>query len=240
MGIDHVFVNESCHSFWPHYTDNVEVYNNRNFEEIQNLSEITHKLVLEHTEEILIVKTIESTFPSWTRSTLSHDQLTQWTSKSTWLLRFCPMLGWRCRFTKKQFQDGKVIWKNSKCPLLVENYSELMEKQLNSSGISSQVVRHCRFFKKSRMICRKGRVILNNSQIGSSSCQCSTILIGQEKDTMIFLLRIQKESRRTRRNSQEHWTVLIPGDEKEYRGKIKVPSWRKLRRWYSDSRKQVS
>ena len=42
----------------------------------------------------------------------------------------------RVHFTKKKLQDGKVKWKNSKCPL-------------NSSGIFSQDSRHCRFFSRS-------------------------------------------------------------------------------------------
>ena len=33
---------------------------------------------------------------------------------------------------------------------------------------------------------------LKNSQTGSSSCQCSTTPIGQEKETMEFVFRIQK------------------------------------------------
>ena len=40
---------------------------------------MTQNLVLEHSEEILNVNTIESTSPSRTRSTLSHDLVIQWT-----------------------------------------------------------------------------------------------------------------------------------------------------------------
>ena len=55
-----------------------------------------------------------------------------------------------------QFQDVKVKWENSKCPLLTKNCWESMKKQMNSSGILSQDFRHCRFFKRSRMICENG------------------------------------------------------------------------------------
>ena len=47
----------------PNYTENLEVYKKTNFEEIQNLFNITQKLALEHLEEILNVNTIESTSP---------------------------------------------------------------------------------------------------------------------------------------------------------------------------------
>ena len=97
---------------------------------------------------------------------------------------------------KMQLQDGKIKWKDSKCPLLTKNCWESMKKQLNSSGIFSQDFRHCRFFKRSSIMCENGTLNLRNSQTGSSSCQCSTTSIGQRKG-----LRIQKKSRITRRYS---------------------------------------
>ena len=63
----------------PNYLANLEVYKNTNFEDIQSLFNITQKLILEHSEEILNVNTIHSTSPFWTRSVLSHDQMIQWT-----------------------------------------------------------------------------------------------------------------------------------------------------------------
>ena len=75
-----------------------------------------------------------------------------------------------------------------------------MEKKLNSSGIFSQDFRHCRFFRKSRMIYENGTLNLRNSQPGSSSCQCSTTSIGQEKETMEFVFRIEKKSRNSRKD----------------------------------------
>ena len=63
----------------PNYKDNLEVYKNTNFENIRNWFNTKQKLVLEHSEEILDVNTIESTSHPWTRSTLSHDQVIKWT-----------------------------------------------------------------------------------------------------------------------------------------------------------------
>ena len=53
------------------------------------------------------------------------------------------------------------------------------------------------------MICKSGTLNLRNSQTGSSSCQCSTTSIGQEKEMMEFVFRIQKKSRITRRDSRK-------------------------------------
>ena len=52
----------------------LEVYKNTNFEDIQSLFNVIQKLNLEHSEEILNVKTLESSSPSWMRSVLSQDQ----------------------------------------------------------------------------------------------------------------------------------------------------------------------
>ena len=75
----------------PFFGANLEVYKNTNFEEIHSLFNITQNLILEHSEEILHVHTIESTSPSWTRSTLSHDQVDK--TKSTCILRFRSVSG---------------------------------------------------------------------------------------------------------------------------------------------------
>ena len=61
----------------PDYTVILEVYKNINFEELQNLFDITQKLV--HKQgEIINVKMIECASPTWTRSSLAHDQPIKW------------------------------------------------------------------------------------------------------------------------------------------------------------------
>ena len=63
--------------FGPNYLVNLEVYKKKNFEEIQSLFNITQKWIMEHSEEILNVTTIDSVFSSWTRSVFTHDQVVQ-------------------------------------------------------------------------------------------------------------------------------------------------------------------
>ena len=63
----------------PNYSENLVVFGIKNFEEIQHLFCVTHKLISDDPEEIPTVKTITSTNPSWTRSPLSHDQVIKWT-----------------------------------------------------------------------------------------------------------------------------------------------------------------
>ena len=43
----------------PNYNENVEVFKNTNFEELNNLFDITQRLILEHEAEILNVSPID-------------------------------------------------------------------------------------------------------------------------------------------------------------------------------------
>ena len=76
LGNVHVGINEGSDSkihMGPDFSEIWEVYKNTNFEELQNLFHITQKLV--HKQgEIPNVNMIECPSPSWTRSSLAHDQ----------------------------------------------------------------------------------------------------------------------------------------------------------------------
>ena len=73
----------------PNYSENLKVFKNTNFEEIQSVFGITQRLISEHSEEIFNVKPIESAASSWT--SWSSDQVDK--SKNTCFFRFCSMLG---------------------------------------------------------------------------------------------------------------------------------------------------
>ena len=79
----------------PNYMENLEIYKNTNFEEHENLFDITQKLETYKQLENLNVKTIECTSASWSRSS---PQILQ-----------------------KQIEDGKVTWKNFHKQILTEN-----------------------------------------------------------------------------------------------------------------------
>ena len=95
----------------PNYTKHVEMYKKAKFEEIQNLFDIIQKLMWDHHGEILNVKHIGSTGPSWTRSTLSHDQVIKWAkakvlvySDSVLLLEKC-----HCSWTKSRAREEVIL-----------------------------------------------------------------------------------------------------------------------------------
>ena len=187
----------------PNCTENLEVYKKPTFEEILNLFNITQKLVLDHSEEILNVNIIESASLSWMRSTLSHDQVIQWTKAEVRVHSDSVLCLAKMSFHKEaiNYKMERSSGRNFNVRFLWRITGSRRRSNWIRVEYFLQDLRHCRFFKRSRMIYKSGTLNLRNSQIGSSSCQCSTILIGQEKETMRFVFRVQRTSRRTRRNS---------------------------------------
>ena len=119
-------------------------------------------------------------------------------SKSTRPLRF-PSYAWRkCQ---KRIEDGKIKNKINN-PILTENYKELLENRLSSSGIFSQDSRHWKFSKRSRKTCKLETLSPKSLKIESSSCQCSMTSNGQ-REVQRNVFRIPNESRITRRDSRK-------------------------------------
>ena len=53
--------------FGPNYMGNMEVCKNANFEESQNLFNVTQRLIMDHPAKILNVSTVDRTSLSWQR-----------------------------------------------------------------------------------------------------------------------------------------------------------------------------
>ena len=79
---------------------------------------------------------------------------------------------------------------------------------------SSQDLHRCRFFKRFRIIRKSGTLNFRSLQTGSSSCQCSTTLVGQEKE--ICISNSEKVKGHAKRFSRGHWTFLGPGGVKKW------------------------
>ena len=81
----------------PNDNDNLEA----NFEELKNLFDITQRLILENEAEILnVYPRFIGKSPSWTRSTLPHDQVIKWTKAKVFVSQI-PSCGWRKSFRSK-------------------------------------------------------------------------------------------------------------------------------------------
>ena len=119
----------------PNYVEILEVYRNTNFEELQNLFDITQKLMLDHQAEIRNVTPIDWTAPSWAGSTLFHAKVITWTKARVRIYSDSVLSLGNCQIIQKRIEDGKIKLKNFDSPILTENYMELMENRLSSSGI---------------------------------------------------------------------------------------------------------
>ena len=75
---------------------------------IQNLFDITQKLILHHQSEILNVTTIVWTSLSWMRSTLSHDQVITWTKAKVRIASDSVL----CLVTLSDHSEANRRWEN--------------------------------------------------------------------------------------------------------------------------------
>ena len=73
--------------------------------------------------------------PSWTRSTLAHDQVIKWTKAKVHVYSDSVLCLRKMQEHQQQIKDGKLNSKNCDSLILTENYLELVENQLSSSGI---------------------------------------------------------------------------------------------------------
>ena len=195
----------------PNDLENSEIHTNTQFEEIESLFSITQKLVMEHSEEILNVKCLEYSSPSWARSVLSHDQAIKWAQKYvSMLIPFYVLDRWRK--VQERWTDGKVKWKDSGFIRLIKMQWESMEKQLNSIGKISQDF-HVYSSRDPRKTWRDRTSSPKSSRTGSSLCQCSMTLIG--KIMMRIVFRMPKRSRITPWNSRKEIGRFLVQDRKK-------------------------
>ena len=124
----------------PNYLTNSEIYNKTKFEQIESVFNITEKLVMEHSEEILNVKCLEYSSPSWARSVLANDQAIKWAeAKACVYADTVPCVG-----QMKDISGATERWKGQ-----VEDLKKY------SSHKISQDFRLCIFFARSRTTWRQ-------------------------------------------------------------------------------------
>ena len=143
----------------PNYLTNSEIYNKTKFEQIGCVFNIAEKLVMEHSEEILNVKCLEYSSPSWARSVLANDQAIKWAKAKVCVYAdTVPCVG-----QMKDISGATERWKGQ-----VEDLKKY------SSYNFSQDFRLCIFFARSRTTWRQRTSSQKTSRTRSSSCQCST------------------------------------------------------------------
>ena len=95
------------------FLKNSEIYKNTRFENIENVSNIIQKLIKEHFEEILNVRSLDFSSPSWTRPTLINDKAIKCAKAKALVSTQIPLyvlVGW-IKYREPQKQDGQDILK---------------------------------------------------------------------------------------------------------------------------------
>ena len=136
----------------PNYIENLEVYRNTNYEELQKLFDITERLILDHQAEILSVSQIDWTAPLWTRSTPMHDQVITW-SKAKVHVYSDSVSCFEGAF-RSDSKNGKINFKNFQQS---NSYRELFRfdgEPIEFEWSISQDVLHWRSSRRSRNTCK--------------------------------------------------------------------------------------
>ena len=131
-----------------------------------------------------------------TRSILSHDQAIKWAKAKVRVYSDSVVCVGQMKDSREATARWvKVKWKDSRCILLTKKQWESTKKQLNSSGIFSQDFRHGLLFKRSKKTWWERTFNPKSSRTGSSSCECSTTLIGRKERMMRNVFRMLRKSR---------------------------------------------
>ena len=158
---------------------------------------------------------------SWTRSTLSRDQVIQWTKAK---VRVCAD-SVLCLVKMFDNRDAIVRWEGQVEEFKMSaSYTELLgidENQLNSSGTFSRDFRHCRFFRKIQNDFRERNIELEKftDRIIFMSMFNDIDWTRKWNDGICFS-NSEKVKTYAKRFSQGQWAFLCPGDEKKWYGTL--------------------
>ena len=190
----------------PNYVSKSETYKNTKCEEMNSLFNITLKLVVEHSEEILNVKCLEYSSPSYARSALAKDQAVKWAKAAV-----CVHLdSFLCVGQVKHIQGATARWKgpvedlkkSSSYQVAVGIDGEAIEFEWhNFPGFSSLSV-----LEEIRRELAGKKSSPKSSRTESSSCQCARTLLGQKERMMKIVVQMPEKSGITRGpRSEEKW-----------------------------------
>ena len=112
---------------------NSETYKKTKFENIENVFNITQKLVMKHTEEILNVECLECSPPSWTRSILANDQAAKRAKAKVCVYADSVLCVGQVKDTPEATERWKGQVEGLKMYSSYQDAVDLTEKQLNSS-----------------------------------------------------------------------------------------------------------
>ena len=201
-----------------YYKENLETYKLMDFEQIQSLFSITKILMMENSQEIRNVKTIDSGSSCWTRpnsgtwssETLVKAKVRAYSDSVSCLGKMSSKTESKMVKSSGRISDvlcnGRVPWNRRGCNWIRVKFF-------------SQDSPHCGLFNRSRTTWKVSSSNRDNFLTKSFSCQCSMTQIGQKETLKKHALRIQKKSNCTHRDFRKvtgrlsglemKWSVIV-------------------------------
>ena len=189
--------------------------------------------------------TIDWRAPSLARSTLTHDQMINWTkAKGTCVLKFRVMQG-----KMLDHSEANRRWENQVEEFRQTNsFRELRGidgKSIEFDWNISQDLRHWRFSRRSRKTCKIETLSLKIMEIESSSCQCSMILNGREDEIQNNVFSNSEQVKSHAKNSREDTRLSSSLETKRNGMELSVIQLKEIEipqphRWWNNSKKPVT
>ena len=186
------------------------------FEDIQNSFGITHKLILDNSEEVENVKMITNTNPSRTRSLLSHDEVIKWAKAKV-------LVSVLCLEKVLDHSEASHRWKGQVADFqLSASYAELPGIDGEPFEFEWNILPGL----ASLLILQKIESDLQGRNIEPEELEDRIIFMSISNDIdwtakgneVNCISKSDKVKMYAPRLSQEHWTFLGPGDEKKWYG----------------------
>ena len=216
MGYISVCHTWSCSRHGIDYTENLRSTKNKSKKSLRQLFQVTQKLITDQTENTgLIGGSVRGERRLCWLTELFSLQLPKPTSLLTQrYVREVSVLN--------QSRHGKPGSIGFLKHVISKIWIESTGSRWSSSGKSSQDSPHWEFSLRFRRWWMNQSVNQSNSKEGSSSCQCTVTLIGQNEETKNIVLRSLGEAlgvaEYVRRFMQGHWSFLESWSEKKWYG----------------------
>ena len=138
----------------PNCLTNSEIYKNTNFEEFDSFFNITQKLTMEHSGEVLNLPWLERSSPSWAaRSVLSHDQTIKWAKAQVFVCADSVLCLGQMNESKEAIERWKGQVEGLRLYSCYQDAVGIDGEATTSSGTCSQDFRHCLFFARFKRHC---------------------------------------------------------------------------------------
>ena len=225
---------------WPNYVSNSEIYKSTKFENIENVFNITQKLIQEHSEEILNAKCVEYSSLSWARSVLANDQAMKCAKAKA-----CVYADSFLCIGRMEQAPGATVqrWKGQIEDL--RKYSSHQDavgldgEAIEFEWIFSQDFWHWLFSRRSRWTWRSRTSNQENFKVRIVFMSMFNDILWKADDENC-ISKAEKVKKCAKKFLPGHWTFVCSGSERDGLATLTMDSGiAQPRKWYSNEKKLV-